>query len=63
MRHTLWLSKDISLNASLQCSVEQRVKHGTSGWDLVVGGDIFLECDTAVRKLVRLPHVNKDASS
>jgi hypothetical protein len=46
---TLWLSEDTLLNARLQGSVEQRVKHGVGSRDLVVGLDILLEGDTAVR--------------
>jgi hypothetical protein len=44
------LSEDTLLNTRFEGSVKQRVEHGVGGGDLVVGLDVFLEGDTAMRK-------------
>jgi hypothetical protein len=49
---TLWLSEDSLVNTSLQGTVEQRVEHSTLGDTLVVGLDILLESDAAMRQSV-----------
>lgn len=48
---TLWLLEDVLLDTSLESSVEQGVEHGINSLDVVVGLDILLEGDAAVREL------------
>jgi hypothetical protein len=41
------LAKLALLDAGFQCSVEENIEHLVRGGDVVVGLDVFLECNTA----------------
>jgi hypothetical protein len=56
---TLWLTELALLNTCLQGLVEQRIEHLIGSIDVVVGLDVLLESNTAVRRKRRSVQLSK----
>jgi hypothetical protein len=60
---TFWLSEDSLVDTRLESSVEEGVEHVVGSGNLVVGLDVLLEGDAAIRKSTKCSMYTNDASS